>query len=150
MAASVRRGTTVRLQRVLPARREEVFRAWTQPDLFEQWFTSIGGTSSAEVDAREGGRFDVEMRTPAAPTVRVTGTYLEVVPPERLVFTFEWIEFPRPFKTHETLVTVELHDRGEVTELVLVHERQPHRLAHAFHSIGWRASLRRLARLLGG
>jgi uncharacterized protein YndB with AHSA1/START domain len=97
-----------------------------------------------------GGRFEVEMRTPAAPTVRVSGTYIELVPPERLVFTFAWVEFPRPFETHETLVTVELHERGEMTELVLTHERQPHRLAHAFHSIGWRASLRRLDRLLGG
>jgi uncharacterized protein YndB with AHSA1/START domain len=137
-------GTVLQLRRTLPARREDVFRAWTQSDLFSQWFAPPGGESSAELDARVGGTFSVEMRSPMAPTVHAEGTYLEVVPPERLVFTLTWQGYP--FDTGDTLVTVEFHERAQMTEVVLVHERQPSRLVHACHWMGWRACLRRLER----
>jgi uncharacterized protein YndB with AHSA1/START domain len=139
-------GTVLQLRRTLPARREDVFRAWTQPDLFSQWFTPPRGESSAELDARVGGTFSMEMRSPMAPTVRAEGTYLEVVPPERLVFTLTWQGYP--FDTGETLVTVEFREREEMTEVVLIHERQPSRLVHACHWMGWRSCLRRLERRL--
>jgi uncharacterized protein YndB with AHSA1/START domain len=131
---------------MFPARREDLFRAWTEADLFRQWFTAPGGSSSAQLDARPGGTFKVEMRSPVAPTVRADGTYLEVAPPERLVFTLTWDGFP--FDTGETLVTVEFRSRGEMTEVVLIHERQPSRLVHASHWLGWGTCLRRLKRRL--
>jgi uncharacterized protein YndB with AHSA1/START domain len=139
-------GTTLHMRRTFPARREDVFRAWTEPDLFRQWFTAPRGSSRAQLDARAGGAFRVEMKSPVAPTVRAAGTYLEVVPPKLLVFTLTWEGFP--FDTGETLVTVEFHARGEMTDVVLVHERQPSRLVHVSHWIGWRACLRRLERRL--
>jgi uncharacterized protein YndB with AHSA1/START domain len=139
-------GTILQLRRTFPARREDVFRAWTEAGLFSQWFTAPRGSSSAQLDARVGGSYRVEMKSPVAPTVYAAGTYLEVVPPERLVFTLTWDGFP--FDTGETLVTVEFGAKGDTTEVVLVHERQPSRLVHASHSIGWRICLRRLERRL--
>jgi uncharacterized protein YndB with AHSA1/START domain len=147
-APPLARGTTLHMRRMFPAPREDVFRAWTEADLFCQWFTAPRGSSSAQLDARAGGAFSVEMRSPVAPTVRVAGTYLEVVPPKLLVFTLAWEGFP--FDTGETLVTVEFRSRGEMTEIVLIHERQPSRLVHASHWIGWRACLRRLEGRLAG
>ena len=141
-AARPANGTTLHMRRMFPARREDLFRAWTDADLFSQWFTAPRGSSSAQLDARPGGTFTVEMRSPVAPTVRADGTYLEVAPPERLVFTLTWDGFP--FDTGETIVTVEFRAQGEMTELVLIHERQPSRLVHASHWLGWRACLRRL------
>ena len=138
--------TTVHLRRLLPAPREEVFRAWTDPERLRQWFTPmVGSSAGAEIDPRVGGRFRFGMKL--GPLVRhFSGTYLEVEPPERLVFTWEgdW----RAIDVGETLVTVEFHDRGGKTELVLTHERQPSRRAKAFHSFGWHDTLRKLERLI--
>jgi uncharacterized protein YndB with AHSA1/START domain len=135
-------GTFLHLRRTFAARREDVFRAWTEADLFSQWFKAPQGSSSVDIDARPGGTFRVEMKSPVAPTVRAAGTYLEVLPPERLVFTLTWDGFP--FDAGETLVTVEFVARGEMTEVALIHERQPSRLVHVAHWMGWRACLRRL------
>jgi len=44
----------VHLERVLPAPREEVYRAWTDPELFSRWFGAHGGTTAA--DASPGSR----------------------------------------------------------------------------------------------
>jgi uncharacterized protein YndB with AHSA1/START domain len=138
--------TTLHLRRVLPAPRDEVFRAWTDPEQLRQWFTPlVGSLPGAEVDLRVGGAFRWTMQT-ARWRGRFFGTYLEVDPPERLVFTWEAKGFG--FDVGESRVTVEFHDRGDETELVLTHERQPNRRVHAFHSFGWWGTLRRLDRLL--
>ncbi|MCI0673525.1 MAG: SRPBCC domain-containing protein, partial [Myxococcaceae bacterium] len=108
------------VRRLLPASREKVFDAWTRPDRMRQWFAP--GPMSCprvEVDLRPGGAYRIEMQEPGGATRVTHGTYREVVPNERLVFTWGW-EGP---DRHETLVTVELRSRGEDTELVLVHER---------------------------
>jgi uncharacterized protein YndB with AHSA1/START domain len=134
------------MRRTFQASREDVFRAWTEADLFREWFTAPLGSASARLDVHPGGGFTVEMMSPMAPTVRANGTYMEVVPPERLVFTLTWEGFP--FDAGETLVTVEFHAVGERTEIVLIHERQPSRLVYACHWTGWRLCLGRLERRL--
>lgn len=141
-------GTTLRIRRLLSAPRERVFAAWTDPEQFRKWFVPpLGSAPSAEVDARVGGGFRVAMKTglPGG-TGYAVGSYVEVKPPERLVFALAWEGLP--FRTGETLVTVEFHDRDGRTELVLTHERNPTRLAREFHSVGWRNSLRNLSRAL--
>jgi uncharacterized protein YndB with AHSA1/START domain len=81
----------------------------------------------------------------------MVGRYLEISPPERLVFTLGWEGFPTLHLDREaTQVTVELHQRGGETELVLTHERQPSRRIRAFHWYGWTGSLRKLQALLEG
>jgi uncharacterized protein YndB with AHSA1/START domain len=141
---------------------EEVFRAFTEPDQLRQWFRPPGGSSpSAEVDLRVGGRFRVAMK-PALATLATlarlfpgakdevayaVGSFLEIEPPHRLVYTFDWEGLPL-LPAGETLVTVEIIDRGGSSEVVLRHERLragPHR---TFHLIGWRSSLRSLHRVV--
>ena len=79
----------------------------------------------------------------------MVGRYLEISPPERLVFTVGWEDFPFVHMDRDaSTVTVEFHERGEETEVVLTHERQPNRRVRAFHGDGWRGSLRKLDRLL--
>ncbi len=53
------------LVRTLQAPAQEVFRAWTDPALLNRWMSTPGaGIASWEVDARAGGRYRFEMRTP--------------------------------------------------------------------------------------
>ncbi len=138
--------TTLHLRRVLPAPREEVFRAWTDPEQLSQWFKPLLGSSGgAEVDLRVGGAYRWTMQA-AGWRGRFFGTYLEVDPPERLVFT--WEAKGMGLDVGESLVTVEFHDQGDKTELVLIHERQPNRRVRTFHSFGWWDTLRKLDRLL--
>ena len=70
-----------------------VFQAWTTPELFQRWWVpkSFGLTLlSYEADFRVGGRYRLVFSHPAAPEpVAFFGTYLEVTPHSRLVWTNE-------------------------------------------------------------
>jgi uncharacterized protein YndB with AHSA1/START domain len=133
------------LRRVLPAPADAVFDAWTRPELMMRWLAPKSMTTPAvSVDLREGGAYRVEMEGPDGARYVATGTYLEIVPAERLVFTWGW-EGP---DRRETLVTVELHGRGEQTELVLRHERFASSADRDSHLEGWTGAVEKLADLV--
>jgi uncharacterized protein YndB with AHSA1/START domain len=132
----------LRLVRVLPARPEEVFEAWTDPHSLAQWMSPGAVRETlAELDVRVGGRFRIVMRTDAYEVVH-TGQYREVTPPRRLVFT--WVSSNT--RDRETLVTVELSPHGsDATELVLTQEALPDVEAFDAHRGGWARILEKLA-----
>jgi uncharacterized protein YndB with AHSA1/START domain len=69
-----------------------VFEAWTDADLFRQWWVpkSLGMTLlSCEIDARVGGGYRLTFDNGAAEPMAFFGRYLEVTPPSRLVWTNE-------------------------------------------------------------
>lgn len=70
-----------------------VFRAWADPALFRQWWIprSYGMTLvSCEMDVRKGGTYRLEIGHPASDQpMAFFGTYMEVVPNERIVWTNE-------------------------------------------------------------
>jgi uncharacterized protein YndB with AHSA1/START domain len=145
--AEAAEATEERLQFVhlVPAPRGRVFRAWTSRDELEAWF---GPPSKrvrvVELDARPGGRFRIDLHEPGdAGVLTVTGAYLEVRPPERLVFTWAWLSdgVPGP----ESRVVVEFRDRGHDTEVFLLHEGLPGLEEVQHHLDGWRHSVVRLA-----
>ena len=73
----------IRVERVFEAPREHVFSVWTNPELIPEWWGD--GTVVEEMDVRAGGRW--RFRTENGYVVE--GEYREVVPPERLVQTFQ-------------------------------------------------------------
>jgi uncharacterized protein YndB with AHSA1/START domain len=81
--------------RVYDAPREAVYKAWTDPKQLAKWFPPEGFTSPrCEVDPRPGGVFRVDMKAPDGPpfdgaVYPGAGTFREVVPNERIVFTME-------------------------------------------------------------
>src|SRR5450432_1456884 len=70
-----------------------VFEAWTKPELFKQWWVpkSIGmSILSCEMDVHVGGKYRLVFRHPAAPEpLPFFGSYLEVTPHSRIVWTNE-------------------------------------------------------------
>ena len=68
-----------------------VFRAWSQPELFQRWWMpkSVPGVSlvSCDMDVRTGGKYRLEFSTGDSDTMVFYGKYLEVVPNERIVWT---------------------------------------------------------------
>jgi uncharacterized protein YndB with AHSA1/START domain len=137
----------VQVRRVVPAARDDVFRAWTDPQLVPQWFRPRGGSSpSAEMDVRVGGRYRWAMKL-LGHVYYAVGEYVEVDPPRRLVFTFGWER--ALVRLSDSLVTVEFAPRGHETEVVITHERLGTRRLRAMHAAGWRACLAYLDELMG-
>ena len=140
------RGETLVVRKLLPATREEVFAAWTDPDSVRLWMCAGEVTEArATLDVRVGGTFRIDMIAGSS-VYEHTGEYLEVEPPRRLVFT--WVS--RATNHRRTVVTVELHERGDQTELVLTHEGLPGAEAARKHHAGWSSIAEKLAAELGG
>ncbi len=141
--------TNLQLKRTFAAKRERVFRAWTEPADLRQWFAPSDEYSMpiAEVDLRVGGKYRFGMKPPKTDVPYVAfGTYREVRFPEKLVFTWSW-ENPDA-NVGETLVTVEFRDLGDSTEVTLTHELFPDEKSRDDHNKGWNGCLDRLAKLL--
>src|SRR2546421_3975295 len=83
-------GNGIKLTRVFDAPRERVWREWTEPEAFADWFGAPSGEvplESVSMDVRAGGAFRLTMYAgPARQEIQWRGEYLEVVEPERLVF----------------------------------------------------------------
>ncbi len=139
--------TTLNLRRIFKARREKVFRAWTDPEELKEWWGPEGyATASAEVDLRVGGKYRLGMRKlPDGEIFYLSGIYREIRPPEKLVYTWRWEAQP---EHGETQVTVEFREVRDSTEVVLTHERFPTEKARDDHNRGWSGCLDRLAKLL--
>ena len=133
----------VRKIRATPAK---VFAALTTPDLMMRWWgPDAGPTIRAEADVRPGGRFSVVFRLLNGDEHNPTGVYREVIPEEKLVFTWEWPGAPE----RESLVTFLLKPSGGGTEMTLVHERLPDEEARQSHHAGWTGFLDKLSNFLG-
>jgi len=147
IAPDTSRDTAVRITRTFQASRERVFRAWTEPAQLQQWWGPEGfSTPSCQIDLRVGGGYRLTMKPAAGDSFDLVGTYREVRPPERLVYTWAWRG--RDVEMGETLVTVEFLDRDGATEVVVTHELLPNEERRDGHRRGWEGSLDRLVELL--
>jgi uncharacterized protein YndB with AHSA1/START domain len=76
------------LTRVFDAPRELVWKVWTDPKHVARWWGPHGFTNPVcELDVRPGGAIRIHMRGPDGTVYPMTGVYLEIVEPERIVFT---------------------------------------------------------------
>jgi uncharacterized protein YndB with AHSA1/START domain len=141
--------TTLTLRRTYPASREKIFQAWTDPQALSRWFAPSPAHRCAEVvaDLRVGGRYRIDMRTPEGHSHPVGGVYREIRAPERLVFTWRW-EKPE-MDEGETIVTVQLYERGAATEMELTHELSTVE-SRDKHAWGWNGCLAGLSEYFGG
>ena len=140
--------TILELRRIIPASRERVFRAWTDPAQLKRWFAVADDftTPIADVDLRVGGRYRLGMQPPGNdPVLIVGGVYREILPPERLVFTWRWESSDK--NEPETLVTVNFVERGDMTEVVLQHELFASEALRDKHAEGWAGCLDHLEAL---
>jgi len=135
------------LKRRLHAPPEKVYGAWTEPEKLAHWFgpsQTVPGSVRAEMDVRVGGRFRVSFKTEDGEHHEVGGVYREVVPNEKLVFTWAWHTTPE----RESLVTVLIKSEGEGAMLTLTHEQFFDEAARDGHKRGWTGTLDKLERYL--
>ena len=139
----------VRMRQTVAGSREEVFRAWTDPEELKKWFGPGEFTiPTAELDLRPGGEYEIVMKPAEGDGMKLTGSYREIDPPSRLVFTWSWrhvwAEAP------DSVVTVEFHEVPEGTEIVLTHGDFDSEDGGAPYRMGWEGGLAKLVRLFAG
>src|SRR5262245_34529240 len=74
--------------------REQVFAAWTSPEALKRWFGPVGcECADARVELRIGGLFYLELRA-GGQAWSVSGRFVDIVPPERIVMAWRWSGTP--------------------------------------------------------
>ncbi len=122
------------MRRTFDAPAERVFEAFSNPELLREWATPREHrTERVEQDFRIGGRYRREIRFPDGSLHVLTGEYLEIDPPRRLVYSYAWETLPGP----ATRVEIELVERAGSTELRLVHSGFADGQFAADHEQGW-------------
>jgi uncharacterized protein YndB with AHSA1/START domain len=126
------------------APREEVWREWTEPDRFADWY---GGPNyeippdTVSMDVREGGKWSL-VAIVGGREIHWDGEYIEVNEPERLVFTVSVVTVSdRPDEGLYDLCTIVLTDLGEDRTEMLLQQRGGHMPAAAYRRTkeGWSA-----------
>lgn len=140
-------GNTVRLHRVLRAPPERVYRAFLDPRAKVKWLPPHGFVGEVlHIDPRVGGGYKmafVNFNTGQSHTFG--GTYVELVPGERIRYTDK---FDDPNLPGEMAVTITLRPNIVGTELTIVQENLPPQIPVEFCYAGWQESLTMLAQLV--
>jgi uncharacterized protein YndB with AHSA1/START domain len=139
---------TIEIRRTIRAPRKRVFDAWTRKEEIVRWHAPGPLTVSlAEIDLRPGGTFRIHMRSPEGKDYCVSGVYREIDPPGKIVYSWGW-DGDHPVK--DSTVTVEFHERGDATEVVLTHTGITHDKERTGHTEGWIAILEKFTATYDG
>ncbi|WP_309084978.1 SRPBCC family protein [Chelativorans sp.] len=139
--------STIKLHRVLATRPEKVFRAFVEPDAVASWLPPNGFTCTVhELDAAVGGAHRMSFRNfTTGGSHSFGGTYTELVPGERLVYTDS---FDDPNLPGEMTTTVVLKAVSVGTEVSIEQQGIPDLIPPEACYLGWQESLRKLAKLV--
>lgn len=140
----------VTITRILDAPRELVFLMWTDPAHLARWWGPHGFTNPVcEVDPRQGGRILIHMRGPDGVVYPMSGTFHEILAPERLVF-LSTAEDEHGEAVLESLTTVTFAEHGNQQTRLTVQARAKGLKPVAAQYLqgmqaGWEQSLERLS-----
>ncbi len=138
---------TVRFHRVLRASPERVYRAFLDPDAMVKWLPPHGFTGQVhELDASEGGSYRMSFTNfTTGKSHSFGGTYVELVPHERIRVTDQFDDPNLPGVMHKTITFREVSCG---TELSVVQEGIPDIIPPEACYLGWQESLTLLALLV--
>jgi uncharacterized protein YndB with AHSA1/START domain len=141
------------LERVVPTSREDIWAAWTSPELITRWFAPQPWlTTYAEIDLRAGGATKFTMVSPEGQEFPNVGCILECIENERLVFTSALEPGFRPSTTPFFTGVIELEDveGGTLYRASAMHKDTEDQQKHeqmGFHT-GWGQCLDQLVELM--
>ena len=130
------------LTRRFNAAPEKVYAAWADPQRLVQWFGPASvkeGSVKAEIDLRVGGSYRISFDANGQYN-QVGGVYREVVPNQRLVFTWAWHSTPE----RESLVTISIKPEGSGSLITFHHAQFVDAKARDNHERGWTEFLGKL------
>jgi uncharacterized protein YndB with AHSA1/START domain len=138
---------TIRLHRVLRSTPEKIYRAFLDADAMSKWLPPHGFTGKVHhLDAKVGGTFRMTFTNFGSGNGHsFGGTYLELVPHERLRYTDK---FDDPNLPGEMTVTVVLKAVSCGTDVAIMQEGVPEMIPAEACYLGWQESLGQLAKLV--
>ena len=144
---SDRPGHVVRIERSFAASAEDVFDAWTSPEVMRRWFHCAAHweTPAAEVDLRVGGKVRVVMRKPDGTEVEARGEYKLIDRPHRLAMTWTFDDDP----SNEQLIELSFTESEGSTTVLLVNSGISTDTRRNAQDWGWHGCLDQLERALG-
>lgn len=139
--------STIRLHRVIAARPEKLYRAFLEPDAVASWLPPWGFLCTVhELEAKVGGHYRMSFRNfTTGQSHSFGGSYLELIPGQRLVYTDG---FDDPNLPGEMKVTVDLKQVSVGTEITIEQQGVPDVIPAEACYLGWQDSLRKLAKLV--
>jgi uncharacterized protein YndB with AHSA1/START domain len=150
--------TQVVVSRSFDAPLELLWKAWTEPEHFMQWYGPTNFTTpSCEIDLKVGGRHLWSMQTPDGMQMYYTGTYKEIVPMQRLVFTDSMSDaegnilsptmmgMPEGSPESMDVTVIFAHEAGKTT-VTVSHVGHGEGAEHA--GMGWKQAFEKLADVL--
>jgi uncharacterized protein YndB with AHSA1/START domain len=141
-------GRVVRIERSFDAPVEDVFDAWTSPEVMKRWFHCAQDweTPEAEVDLRVGGSVRVVMRRPDGTQPSARGVYTVIDRPHRLVMTWMFDDDP----ANEQLLELTFSESEGSTTVLMVNSGISTEERRRSQETGWTGCLDQLERLLIG
>jgi uncharacterized protein YndB with AHSA1/START domain len=138
----------VRIERTFAASPEDVFDAWTSPDVMRRWFhvAPDWDTPEAEVDLRVGGKVRVVMRRPDGTEAEAQGEYTLIDRPHRLIMTWAFNDDP----SNEQLMELSFSESEGSTRVLMVNSGISTGERRNAQDRGWRGCLDELERVLAG
>lgn len=140
-------GNTVKLHRVVKCPPDRLYRAFLDPKAKVKWMPPHGFVGEVHsIDARDGGSYKMSFTNfGTGQSHSFGGTYLELVPGQRLRYTDR---FDDPNLPGEILVTITLKKVSCGTELTIVQDNIPEVIPTEMCYLGWQESLSQLAALV--
>jgi uncharacterized protein YndB with AHSA1/START domain len=133
------------ITRVFDAPRALVWKCWTDPEHGRQWGPLGFTMAHVEGDLRPGGAWRACLRPDdGGRDLWQGGVYREVVEPERLVFTFAWLDADGR-RGHETLITLTFSEHAGKTTMSFRQEAFTSIGERDGHRGGWNEAFDRLA-----
>ena len=138
----------VRIERTFAASAEDVFDAWTSPEVMRRWFHCAAGwdTPEAEVDLRVGGKVRVVMRRPDGTEFGAQGQYTLIDRPRRLAMTWTFHDDP----SNVQLIELSFSESDGSTKVLMVNSGISTDERRDAQDEGWHGCLDELARVLAG
>ena len=139
-------GHVVRIERRFAASAEEVFDAWTSPEVMRRWFhvAPDWATPEAEVELRVGGKVRVVMRRPDGTEAEAWGEYTLIDRPHRLAMTWTFYDDP----ANEQLIELSFSESEGSTTVLMVNSGISTDERREAQDIGWQGCLAELERML--
>lgn len=151
---------TVSLKHQYDATPQQVFAAWSDPEVLGKWFGPHSHNCVIEnYDFRTQGKYQIRMVPVSGDTDSdcggessedsvCAGEFVEIIQNEKIVMTFAWIE--NGGDVSGTLLTIEFKSANGGTEVSLLHERLPNQQSADAHRGGWEGTLECLESYLAG
>ncbi len=135
------------IKKRFPCSPERLWQAFTDPKDIAMWYGPEGFTTEIKkMEIREGGEYQLVMRSPKGDLHPLRGKFLKLESPKKLVAIWQW-ETEDAVMGTETILTIEIAGEKNSSELTLTHDLK-NLESKKLHDVGWNSSLEKLEKII--